>query len=504
MKEMAVRMLARCSMMWLFLFVGFSWTGWTAESLNEADQETKDLLLNRCRVDMSRAAKFWAEEVASHGGYVWEISSDLVTRRRGESKDLSPSTVWVQDGTPWVGDAFLRAFEVTGDDWYLAAALEAGKCLAWGQLESGGWGYSIEFDLSKNRYRYHHLEDLRAMDNITTFDDDNTQSATRFLMRLDRWVDEETIDAAIQRALNCFLKAQYSGGLWDGAWPQRYPPPSGYGAFPTFNDSTMNDCVRTLLQAYRQYGKQEYRDSLERCLEFYLRSQGPEDQAGWAQQYDEELRPAWARRFEPPSISGSESCANCNLLLDMYIEWGDQRLLDAVGRTVRWYERSRINGTKEAGIWARFYELESNRPLYFTKTYELVYTDEDLPIHYSFRGNYGVNAMMSRYAEILEKGRERLVAESLDPLGEDAWRKKTEALSGKTRAVLDALDEKGRWIKRVPRTEQTRDEQGRVVLVKDEENVLDMMYTRDFVHNLRWLADYVEAAQAGPKRRYVP
>ena len=69
-----------------------------------------------------------------------------------------------------------------------------------------------------------------------------------------------------------------------------------------------------------------------------------------------------------------------------------ERYLDAVGRAVDWYQRSQIAGAEGEGVWARFYELETNVPLYFTRTYELVYTDDDLPVHSSFKGNYGVRS----------------------------------------------------------------------------------------------------------------
>ncbi|OHB76285.1 MAG: hypothetical protein A2W31_07840, partial [Planctomycetes bacterium RBG_16_64_10] len=396
-------------------------------------------LVDQARQAMAKAGRYWATQVASHGGYVWEYSTDLVTRRRGESGDLPPSTCWVQPpGTPAVGQALLGAYEATGMQLYLDAAVAAAHCLAWGQLQSGGWTYHIEFDRQRNRYRYHHLDPQTTpgydrLDNTSTFDDDTTQSVTRFLMAVDQYVDDPRIDAALDRAFACFLAAQYRGGVWDGAWPQQYPlPATGYGRLPTYNDNTMSDCVRTMLAAYQQYGQRDHLDAVQRCLEFYLRSQLPAPQAGWAQQYDKEpaprataataaveaaasaapgptdetLKPAPARKFEPAAVTAGESSGNLQLLMDMYVEFGDPRYLDAVGRAIDWYRRARIGGTPEHGIWARFYELGTNRPLYFTRTYQLVYTDDDLPVHYSFQGNFGVDEQIRRYEEIRERGRE--------------------------------------------------------------------------------------------------
>lgn len=463
-------------------------------------------LVEQARSAMREAGRYWATEVASHGGYVWEYTTDFVTRRRGESGNLPLTTNWVQSpGTPAVGAAFLEAYKATGETLYLDAAVAAARSLAWGQLKSGGWHYSIEHDLKRNRQHYHHLtkdtaEDGKTLRNTTTFDDDNTQSATRFLMSVDQSVDDPEIDAAVSRAMACFLAAQYKGDGWDGAWPQRYPPPGeGYGAYPTYNDNTMSDCVRTVLMAYKLYRKPEYLDSVKRCLAFYLRSQQPDPQGTWAQQYDREMKPAWARRFEPPSVTGGESCGNCRLLMDMFVEFGDARYLDAVGRAVDWYRRSRIGGNEKAGVWARFYEVGTNKPLYFTRTYELVYTDDDLPVHYSFKSGYGVDSMMRRYEDVKRRGRDELLAQRDRERTKDEWAALAKSSAGKVQAIIAALDEKGRWVKRVAKREQVKDKQGRIGYETDENTMLDMVYSNTFIQNMRKLAGYVAAVQGGPK-----
>ncbi len=464
----------------------------------------ENTLLDRAREAMRKAGEFWAGKVASHGGYVWVYSTDLLSHRRGESQDLPLTTNWVQPpGTPSVGMAFLRAYEATGEKACLDAALAAGRCLAWGQLACGGWDYSIEFDPKRNRNLYHHLKTdapgAASLRNTATFDDNNTQSATCLLMELDRHADDAEVDAAVQRAMKCFLDAQYKGSLWDGAWPQRYPPPKGYGAYPTYNDNTMTDCVQTMLKAYKQYGKPEYIESVKKCLEFYLRSQLPEPQAAWAQQYDENLKPAWARRFEPPAVTGGESVGNVRLLLEMYIEFGDQRYLDAAGKALDWFKRSRIGGTEEAGVWARFYEPGTNKPLYFTKTYQLVYTDDDLPVHYSFKGNYGVSRYRARYEEIRKNGRQRFL-EQRDRKPTPAERaERAAALTSRVEEILKTLDDQGRWVKAEPKREQVRDKEGRVGYEVDEKVKLNLMYSQTFISHMQTLADYVTAAQGGPK-----
>ena len=452
-------------------------------------------LAERAREGLLRAVTYWASEVATHGGYLWEYGADLTSRRRGESGDLGKHTVWVQPpGTPSVGRAFLRAYEATGDRRALDAALAAGRCLAWGQLTSGGWDYRIDFDPAENRNRYHHLDPrstpgYERLNAVSTFDDDVTQSATRFLMELDRFADDPEIDAAIERALRCFLEAQYRGGAWDGAWPQRHPPRKDrYERLPTFNDDAMSDCVRTLLLAHRRYGKPEHLQAVRRALEFYLRSQLPEPQAAWAQQVDEDLKPAWARKFEPPAVCAAESSGNVKLLLEMFLELGDERFLEAAGKAVAWFRRSRIGGN---GVWARFYEVGTNRPVYFTRTYELVYTDDDLPVHYSFRGNYGIDDRIREYEEIRRDGREAALARRRAEESLEARRERAQALEGRVRRILAAQDEKGRWVRVVPKKEEMRDAQGRVGYEVDPSAQLSILYSEDFVANVETLAAYL-------------
>ena len=42
------------------------------------------------------------------------------------------------------------------------------------------------------------------------------------------------------------------------------------------------------------------------------------------------------------------------------------------------------------------YELQTNRPLYFTKAYRITYGDDDLPTHYGFKSNSRLDAIAAR------------------------------------------------------------------------------------------------------------
>lgn len=96
------------------------------------------------------------------------------------------------------------------------------------------------------------------------------------------------------------------------------------------------------------------------------------------------MEPTWARRFEPPSVSGGESYGVIRALIGLYIQTGEDRFLAPIEPALAWMRRSLLPD----GRLARFYELETNRPLYFVRdSYELTYDDGDLPSHCAFKIN---------------------------------------------------------------------------------------------------------------------
>ena len=273
---------------------------------------------------LRKAAAFFREQVSVQGGYLYRYSEDL-SLREGEGK-ATATMAWVQPpGTPSVGEAFLIAYERTGEEYYLDAAVETARALMKGQLESGGWDYRIEFDPLKRpqyAYRTNAGESGVKAGNVTTLDDDNTQAAVRLLMHVDRTLKfkDESIHEAVLFALESLLKAQYP----NGAWPQRYSAPprpedfpvlsasfpnewprtwpnEKYASYYTLNDDTLADCMATMFEAAEIYGDARYHDAARRGGDFLILAQMPEPQPAWCQQYNAQMQPAWARKFEPPA-----------------------------------------------------------------------------------------------------------------------------------------------------------------------------------------------------------
>ena len=438
------------------------------------------------RAALERATTFY-RSISTRGGYLWWYSEDL-KERAGENK-ATETQIWVQPpGTPSVGMAFLRAWDVTQDKRCLEAAQAAAEALAWGQLESSGWTYSIDFD-SQNQRWYRRADQGKLSEqqvsrrrNVTTFDDDTTQSALRFLMAV---VDQgagtnEQIRGALEYGLRGLLRAQYP----NGAWPQGFDgKPRSAEQFPvkparipaewsrtpdvkeywfqyTFNDSAMRNCIETLLEAHRRFKQSEYLEAARRGGGFILLAQLPAPQRAWAQQYNFNMEPAWARKFEPPAVSSGESAGIIRTLMDLYVATAEEKYLSAIPAGIDWLKRSEIAPNK----WARFYELGSNKPLYFTKDYRLVYTDDDLPTHYAFQGEFGIPAVIASFEKLRSTGREAWLRDN-----SGTKRANNAGLETRVRRIIAALDSKGRWVRN-----------GRIE-------------SRVFIENINALCDYLEA-----------
>jgi PelA/Pel-15E family pectate lyase len=357
---------------------------------------------------LRKATGYLRSKVSTEGGYLWRYSEDL-SRRSGE-REATDSMVWVQPpGTPTVGMAFLDAYEATGDRAYLDAARDVASALVRGQLRSGGWDYLIEFDPEKRAaYAYRDGPDAadgpkpKKVRNVTTLDDNTTQSALRLLMRVDQTLDfkEPAIHDAARYALDSLIKAQYPNGAWPqrfsefpdpaafpivrASYPESWPrtwPGARYNSYYTLNDNALADVIDVMLGASKVYGDPRYRAAAEKGGGFLILAQMPEPQPAWAQQYDAAMHPAWARKFEPPAVTGGESQEALAILLQLYRETGDAKFLEPVPRALDYLRRSRL----PEGRFARFYELETNRPLYFTRGYQLTYSDADMPTHYAFK-----------------------------------------------------------------------------------------------------------------------
>lgn len=460
------------------------------EIARSADTISRD----EARTALQQAVSFFRTQVSTQGGYLWRYSADL-KRREGESI-TGVHTVWVQPpGTPTVGQTYLRAYHRTHEPYLLAAAVETGEALLKGQLHSGGWDYRIEFEPT-TRIRYAYRLDGKNPDrrNVTTLDDNTTQAAVQFLIQLDKTLEfkDPQIHSGVRFALEQLLLAQYPLG----AWPQRYdrfPDPAkfpvlkshypsswsrhfpnvDYRTYYTFNDNTIADMITTMFLAARIYQEPRYLAAAERAGDFIIAAQMPVPQPAWAQQYDAKMQPAWARKFEPPAITGGESQGVLRTLLLLFRHTGKSKYLEPIPAALDYLERSQL----ENGQLARFYELQTNRPLYFNRKYELTYDDSDLPTHYGFKVNSQLASIRQDYKTLLATPNPVAPGSAREPPIHLTDRLQTAAYK-----VVKALNQNGAWI-----------EPGQLKYQKQALPTELIINVRTFIRNIDVLSRYVGA-----------
>lgn len=432
-----------------------------------ADALTKE----QATAALHKAIDFFRTKVGVQGGYIYRTSEDLA-KREGENK-VTATQAWVQPpSTPAVGQAYLSVYQLTGDKQCLDASRETAECLIRCQLASGCWADMLELDPSARKKHAYRVDGglVGKQQNTSTLDDDKSQSCIRFLMRLDqelKFVDKPLHDTT-RLALDTLVAVQYP----NGAWPQRfngppddakfpvkkasYPetwsrkwPGSDYKSYYTFNDDTIADVIGVLLEAARTYQEPRYEAAAKRGGDFILLAQMPAPQPAWAQQYDVDMHPAWARKFEPPAITGSESQSLLRVLMALYRQTGDKRYLEPIPAALAYLKSSQL----PTGLLARFNELQTNRPLYFTKEYVLTYSDDDLPTHYGFKVNSKLPAIEAEYQKTLAAN----VPQVLKPSKPDRP-KMSKSLTQQAQAVIDALDARGAWVENGTLRDQGKDD----------------------------------------------
>lgn len=202
----------------------------------------------------------------------------------------------------------------------------------------------------------------------------------------------------------------------------------------TLNDNVTGYVAETLIAAHEVYGDEKYDVALRRLGDFLILAQMPEPQPGWAQQYNVDMKPIWARRFEPPGVSGDETQEVISTLLSIAHHTGDPKYLQPIPSAARWLRRSLLPD----GRLARYYELRTNRPLYMTRQgdeYTLTYEDSDLPGHYGWKSEAKLSSLGKMYDRV-QAGQTPRTEPSRQQLSE------------RVRQIIDALDAQGRWVSR--------------------------------------------------------
>jgi hypothetical protein len=482
------------------------------------------------RTALVKAVTFMHSHAAGHGGYVYRYSADFTLR---EAEGIpGPDTIWIQPpGTPAVGDAMLEAYEATGDASCLTGAVDAAHALSRTQLESGGWDYSGHFDAA-HRAKVLYRRDEQGKDihrtktpssdsgwqewkqrrwkdtNYSTMDDDVTQSATRLLVRVNHALQGKDVElrTAAQSAVQTLINAQYPNGAWSAlfdAEPKKTPSASLYPIKPAsypadwprkwpkdftgcyvLNDNLHSTAMRALLLAWKLDGNKDALAAALRAGDFLLLAQMPNPQPAWAQQYDADMHPCWSRAFEPTSICGRESQSAIWALLRLVEATGEKKYLGPIPRAVAYLKSSRLPN----GKIARFYEVQTNKPLYFErgkggKGFELSYNGKKASSNYGWEWDFEGEAIMAAHDALMKGGKpvypkaekERW---SLPPSADDVAK------------ILKEQDASGAWIERDAEGGWIRDASGKKVNPPG-----GVIHSETFVQNVRALAAWLKEAK---------
>lgn len=313
-------------------------------------------------------------------------------------------------GSDWVLPVFFGvavAAPVQTDEWFRSdvgrRAIE--NVLSW-QSEAGDWPKNT--DPKKSPFAGERSK-LKG-----TFDNGATTTELRLLARAFRVTKDPRCEEAFLKGLQHILEAQYPSG----GWPQYHPPPAkSYHRHITFNDGTMVRILELLRdvagQAEFEFVAKETRErcgqAFERGVACILKCQVVVDgvRTVWCAQHDEvTLEPCPARTFELVSLSGAESAGILRLLMSM--EKPSAEVRRAAESGVAWFRAVKISGLRETrvngnkvmvnaaeapALWARFYELGSNRPVFAgrdgVKKYSIAEIEAERRNGYAWYGPWG-------------------------------------------------------------------------------------------------------------------
>lgn len=255
------------------------------------------------------------------------------------------------------------------------------------QTPSGGWTKNTAMT-RKPRAPGQRWSPWGEWDYVATIDNKATVSQIEFLARVATATGNDIYQNAVERGLRYLLAAQ----MPSGGWPQVFPLQGTYHDQITFNDDAMIR-VLTLLRNVKNRKapwaflsnplRTECDAAVQRGIDCILRCQISVDgvlTAWCAQHHPINLAPVGARAYELPSISGGETVGIVKFLMSLGNPGPAVRT--SVEAAIAWLRRSPVDavalGQKGAKgpQWSRFYEIETNRPLF---------SDLDGAKRYSFR-----------------------------------------------------------------------------------------------------------------------
>ena len=261
------------------------------------------------------------------------------------------------------------------------------------QRNVGGWPKAVgEVKVSYDR-RLSVVERAGTLDdrnrNDATIDNNATTREITYLAEAFKRTNNPAYRQAAERGVRYLLTMQ----LPSGGFPQFYPDSSNYRGQITYNDDAMVRALRLLKAVSEQKGDFALldwglvgpaKDAVAKGVQCILKTQYVQrgKLTAWCAQHDRRtLLPTKARAFELPALSGSETVGIVEFL--MSLDKPSPEVKRSIEAAVAWLNEVKMPGfamqeikdpkqptgrdrviVPEAGstIWARFYDLETNKP----------------------------------------------------------------------------------------------------------------------------------------------
>ncbi|MDQ3063549.1 MAG: pectate lyase [Acidobacteriota bacterium] len=261
------------------------------------------------------------------------------------------------------------------------------------QKDNGGWEKNLDMTAMLTQREKEALATKKSDISETTIDNRTTYTQLAYLGKV---ITASLAKAtppnnfprykeAFNKGLDYLLSSQYE----NGGFPQFYPLQKNYSRHITFNDDAMIGVLKLLRDIAKKkedflFVDEERRlkaeKAVEKAIPILLKTQieiGGKKTV-WAAQYDETtLKPAAARKFEPVSLTAGESVGIIRFL--MLDSKPNQETVDAIESAIVWYRANKINGIRwerkngesivikdknAPPIWARFYQIETMKPIF--------------------------------------------------------------------------------------------------------------------------------------------
>jgi PelA/Pel-15E family pectate lyase len=315
------------------------------------------------------------------------------------------------------------------DAWYGSAdAVAVADTVLVYQRASGGWSKNVDMARPLEGAEREAVLAAHALAD-STIDNGSTTTQLRFLARVYAATGQARFRDAFFAGLDYLFAAQYP----NGGWPQFFPLRKDYSRRITFNDDAMVNVLEVMVdasegragmafvdQARRARAASAVRKGIEIILASQVRVKGV--LTAWCAQVDETtLEPRPARAYEHPSISGKESVGILRFLMSR--QTPSPAVVAAIEAAVAWFRAVRIDGLKvvdrpdpmlpggmdrvvvaDSGappLWARFYEIGTNRAIYSGRDgvirYSLAEIELERRVNYSWLGPYATDLLDRDY-----------------------------------------------------------------------------------------------------------